>query len=220
MKKPLMDKLLKEVGDIGDRMYTGLPYATGGGVINVGVATPSSPDDSQNPDEFDQNASIDAGPDGYKNIESDTFKKFSATPNTTPDSPEMSYSPSIAGSETNINTKPQDAEPTQKPNVAIQPEDEVNVEKGIKDIKYNVTPDEVITGINAELKSAVFKRPDVAKASVIKNLKKDPKYYSKLKFLGMNTDLDESLNNKTPQEIAIIKIMRELAEKRKRNKWW
>ena len=127
MKKRLMDKLLKEVGDIGDRMMLGTPMTVGGGVVNVGVATPSSPDDSQNPDEFDQNAFLDAGPDGYKNIEAQ---------NIPPQSPELTYSPSIAGSASNINTKPQDAEPTQKPNVAIQPEDEVNVEKGIKDIKY------------------------------------------------------------------------------------
>ena len=212
-----MERLLNEVGDLGDRMMLGLPYTAGSGVINVGVPTPSSPDNKQNPDEFDTNGSVDGSPDAYKNIESDTFKKFSSAIDSTQTSPETSYAPSIAGSETNINTKPQDGEPTQKTNVAIQPEDEVNVEKGIKDIKYNVTPDEVIIGINAELRDMVFKRPDVAKALVIKNLKKDPKYYSKLKFLGMNDDtMDESYKSMNHQERVIADIIKDMKEKRRR----
>lgn len=219
MNKPLMNKLLQEVGDLGDRMILGTPHTAGGGVVNVGNATPSSPNNNQNSDEFDKNGSIDGAPDGYKNVESDAFKKFNASTDVTPQSPELSYSPSIAGSASDINTKPQDGEPTQKTNAAIQPEDEVNVEKGIRDIKYNVTPDEVITGINAELRDMVFKRPDVAKALVIKNLKRDSKYYSKLKFLGMNDDtMDESYKYMNRQERVIADIIKDMKEKRNKKR--
>ena len=51
MKKPLMEKLLKE-NDLGDRMMLGGSYTAGGGVINTGASTFSSPDSSQNPDAF------------------------------------------------------------------------------------------------------------------------------------------------------------------------
>jgi len=204
-----MDKLLKEVGDLGDRMMLGLPYTAGGGVINPGVDTFSSPDVSQNPDEFDTKGSIDGGPDAYKNVEdTDSQGPLSDSPN----SPELSYSPSVAGSATNINPNiPSDSKETApKYNKDLNP---YTNKDAIKDIKNKVTPDEVITGINAELRDMVFKRPDVAKSLVIKNLKKDPKYYSKLKFLNVDDKLDESFKYMTPQQIAIAKIVRNMKEK-------
>lgn len=175
MKKSLMDKLIKEVGDLGDRMYTGVSNMAGGSVVNTGYPTPSSPDNSQNPGNF-------------------------------------KYTPTIAGSATNINV----STPPEDPETPPEFQDLETTKKSIDAVKYKVTPDEIITGINAELKRMVFKRPDVAKTLVLNNLKKDPKYYSKLHFLDINDTMDESLNNKTPQEIAIIKIVRELAEKKKR----
>jgi len=202
MKKPLMAKLMKEVGDLGDRMMLGLPYTAGGGVINTGVSTFASPDVSQNPDEFDTKGFTDGGTDGYKNVE-DTDQKGS---------PELSFSPSIAGSATNINP----SVPGEKTKTIEN--DPYTTKKGIDSIKNKVTPDEIITGITAELRDMVFKRPDVAKAKVIKNLQSDPKFYSKLKFLNIDDKLDESLKYNTPQEIAIIKIMRDLAEKKARKR--
>lgn len=73
MKKPLMDKLLKEVGDMGDRMALGLSHTAGGSVVNPGVSTYSSPDASQNSGNFHG-----GNPESYK------------------------YSPSSAGSQTDI----------------------------------------------------------------------------------------------------------------------
>ena len=172
-----MDKLIKEVGDMGDRMMIGAPYTAGGGVINTGYPTPTSPDNSQKPESF-------------------------------------KYTPSLNGSQTNIDVKVPD-KTDELPNIAKQPENVIDTEKGIKAIKFKVTPDEVICGINAELENAVFKRPDVAKAEVIKNLKRDSKYYSKLKFLGIDDTVNEEFKGKTSQEIAIAKIMRELFEKKK-----
>jgi hypothetical protein len=202
MKKPLMAKLIKEVGDLGDRMMLGLPYTAGGGVINSGLDTFSSPEVTQDLDKFDTNGSIDGGPDAYKNME-DTDQKGS---------PELTFSPSIAGSATNINPAyPGDQNGSKSTNKDLNP---YTHKDAIQKLKYKVTPDEIITGITAELRDMVFKRPDVAKAKVIKNLQSDPKFYSKLKFLNIDDKLNESLKYNTPQEIAIIKIMRNLAEKK------
>ena len=66
--------------------------------------------------------------------------------------------------------------------------------RGVEQIKYKVTPDEVITGMDYEMKKLVLKDRQVARTNVVKNLKKDPKYYSKLHMLGVFPDeKDEAL---------------------------
>lgn len=60
--------------------------------------------------------------------------------------------------------------------------------KSIEQIKDKVTPDEVITGITYEMKKQVVKDKQKAKQLVVKNLNKDPKYYSKLHMLGIDVD--------------------------------
>jgi hypothetical protein len=82
--------------------------------------------------------------------------------------------------------------------------------KDVENIKYKVTPDEVIMGIDYEMKKLVLKDRQVAKAMVVKNLKKDPKYYSKLHMLGVYPDeKDEAL-----MEIMTILKARKYALKR------
>lgn len=53
----------------------------------------------------------------------------------------------------------------------------------INAIKGKVTPDEIIAGIDYELKRMVNKDKDAAKKIVVDNLKKDPKYYSSLNMI-------------------------------------
>ena len=66
--------------------------------------------------------------------------------------------------------------------------------RDVEQIKYKVTPDEVITGMDYEMKMFVLKDRQVARTNVVKNLKKDPKYYSKLHMLGVFPDeKDEAL---------------------------
>jgi len=82
--------------------------------------------------------------------------------------------------------------------------------KDVEQIKYKVTPDEVITGIDYEMKKLVLKDRQVAKANVVKNLKKDPKYYSKLHMLGVYPDeKDEAI-----MEVMTILKARKYALKR------
>lgn len=121
------------------------------------------------------------------------------------------FVPSIAGSQSNINVNiPDDSETTMEPTGSIK--------KDIDDIKYKVTPDDIIMGINAELRKMVFKRPDVAKQLVIQNLKNDPKYYKNLKFVGMDDadGIEECKKYMNDQEKAIFDIIREMKIKRNR----
>jgi hypothetical protein len=96
------------------------------------------------------------------------------------------------------------------------PEDFV---KDVNQIKYKVTPDEIITGIDYEMKKLVLKDKQVAKQNVVANLKKDPKYYSKLHMLDI-TDEPEQPDYRTPQEKAISEIMKDLHEKKKQRRNW
>jgi len=103
-------------------------------------------------------------------------------------------------------------------------------EKDVDAVKYTVTPDEVLCGIDYEMKKMVLKDKQVAKQNVVNNLKHDPQYYSKLKMLDIvdeepeqseksekpdnqpvNNELDEFY---TPQEKEIRGIMREMYKKR------
>lgn len=54
--------------------------------------------------------------------------------------------------------------------------------------KETPSPDEVVTGIKYELGQQIKKDKAKAKAEVLKNLKKDPKFYSSLKMLNVDDD--------------------------------
>lgn len=103
-----------------------------------------------------------------------------------------------------------------------EPSDKDITLKDINSIKNKVTPDEVYIGMKAELKKQTFKRKDIARKEVIKNLKQDPKYYSKLNHLGIDDDKkNENVNRKymTHQEKVITDILSDLQERKlkKRN---
>jgi len=70
----------------------------------------------------------------------------------------------------------------------INPIGQPPAEQDVSQIKYKVSPDEVLMGIEYEMKKQVDKNKNLAKEAVIKNLKKDPKYYSKLFMYDMNPD--------------------------------
>jgi len=86
-------------------------------------------------------------------------------------------------------------------------------DEDIKSIKSKVTPDEVITGLDYELKKMTFKNKSIAKEIVISNLKKDPTYYSKLHMLGMEDDLMTENTEKEKKE-AFESIFKELIDRR------
>jgi len=116
-------------------------------------------------------------------------------------SPEKFKYPQTAASASDITTPP----PDDYDNKAMQSRQDF--ESDVNAIKNVVTPDEVLAGMQYELKKMVFKRKDTAKQLVVANLKKDPKFYSKLHMM----QVDE---NGIRQE-AISDIIREM-KKRKR----
>jgi hypothetical protein len=60
--------------------------------------------------------------------------------------------------------------------------------RDVEQIKGKVTPDEVIMGVDYEMKKLVIKDKTMAKQMVVKNLQKDPTYYSKLHMMGIEPD--------------------------------
>lgn len=143
------------------------------------------------------------------------------------------YTPSIAGSASDISTPP----PEDYDNKSTY--DPSQYEKDVQDIKYKVTPDEVLAGLQYELKKMVYKRKDLAKELVVRNLKEDNKYYSKLHMLNIDDDdklpvkpsfmspeskaepynltaypMEETVDYRTPQEKEIANIIRDMAQKK------
>lgn len=115
-------------------------------------------------------------------------------------SPEKFKYPQTAASASDITT----TTPDQYDNTS--PQGREDFESDVDAIKNVVTPDEVLTGMQYELKKMVFKRKDVAKQLVVSNLKKDPKFYSKLHMM----QVDENGVRKE----AINDIIREMKKKK------
>lgn len=103
-------------------------------------------------------------------------------------------------------------------------QDPVDYNRGVNQIKDKVTPDEVLAGIDYEMKKLVLKDKNVAKQNVVKNLKEDPRYYSKLKMLdiddGKEEKKEEPVDYRTPQEKAIAEVMREMYKKKQERRNW
>ena len=58
-------------------------------------------------------------------------------------------------------------------------------DEDVKKLKKTVTPDEIIMGMDYELKRMFMKNKSKAREMVVKNLKRDPKYYSSLHMMGI-----------------------------------
>jgi hypothetical protein len=61
--------------------------------------------------------------------------------------------------------------------------------KDVEDVKTKVTPDDIIQGMQYELKKQIYKNKMVAKETVVQNLKENPRYYRDLGMLGMTPDM-------------------------------
>ncbi len=173
---------LQELGDLGDRMMQGLPFAQGGAVSGASdLSTFASPDVSQDPNHF----------------------------GTLTDKSKITVSAKDSMSKVT----------PFGPYTGQNPRDYVG---DVEQIKYKVTPDEVIMGIDYEMKKLVLKDKQVAKQNVVNNLKKDPQYYSKLHMLDITDEPEKSEepDYRTPQEKAIAEIMRNLHEAKKQRRNW
>jgi len=173
---------LQELGDTGDRMMQGLPYAQGGSVSGASdLSSFTSPDVTQDPNYFGTLTD-------KSKITADAKDSMSKI---TPFGPYTGQNPR-------------------------------DYVKDVEQVKYKVTPDEVIAGIDYEMKKLVLKDKQVAKQNVVNNLKKDPKYYSKLHMLDIQDgdSTNKEPDYRTPQEKAIAEIMRNLHEAKKQRRNW
>lgn len=94
-------------------------------------------------------------------------------------------------------------------------------QKDVEDVKTKVTPDDIIQGLQYELKKQIFKNKMVAKETVVQNLKENPRYYRDLGMMGMTPDMmDESATQKEQsmnenQKEKIGDIIRDMANQSK-----
>jgi len=100
-------------------------------------------------------------------------------------------------------------------------QDPKDFDRDVQSIKYKVTPDEVLTGIDYEMKKMVLKDKQVAKQNVVSNLKKDPQYYSKLKMLNIDENIKtETHDYRTSQEKAISEIINDMIKHKLNRRNW
>jgi hypothetical protein len=85
--------------------------------------------------------------------------------------------------------------------------DPAQYEKDVEVVKTKVSPDDVRTGMEYELKKMVFKNKMVAKETVVQNLKKNPRFYRDLGMMGMSDDM----MNEDKRTEEIVKIMKGMA---------
>jgi len=167
----IREKTLDELGDLGDRMQIGLPFAQGGAVGSANFDSYSSPESSQNPDQFNYPHS------------SDSVSNITLAP-------------------------PEDYDNSPKPQ---NPQD---FDRDVDAIKHVVTPDEILAGMQAELRKSVFKRKDAAKQKVVANLKKDPKYYSSLRCMGIEDNLEEKTTIKIDERQSRLNLLKKMEQDR------
>lgn len=77
-------------------------------------------------------------------------------------------------------------------------------DEDIAKLKKTVTPDEIMCGMDYELKAMFIKNKSLAKEIVVAKLKKDPVYYSQLHMMGIGgteEQLEEGNNPKLPTEL-------------------
>jgi hypothetical protein len=76
--------------------------------------------------------------------------------------------------------------------------------KDVEDVKTKVTPDDIIQGMQYELKKQIYKNKMVAKETVVQNLKENPRYYRDLGMLGMTPDMmNESVTGDINEKLEL-----------------
>lgn len=84
--------------------------------------------------------------------------------------------------------------------------------KDVDAIKDKVTPDDVITGLEYELKKQIYKNKMAAKETVVKKLKENPRYYRDLGMLGMTVDMMNETKNAVNQSEEIKNLLHRMAK--------
>ena len=175
---------------VKENSFDAAPGGSGGLSYGGSFGTPSGGNTTQNPDKF-------ASPHDHRGTNSPiTGSKLPDPPDRIPsDRASMGALKTPAVVSPDVNSDKQDSKVPLNPNHAYDSQ----VDK-IFSKKNTPSPDEIMTGLQYELSQMVKKDKAIAKQTVLKNLKTDPQYYSRLDMLNIDDDkmkVDESINNFT-----------------------
>jgi hypothetical protein len=84
--------------------------------------------------------------------------------------------------------------------------------KDVDVVKQKVSPDDIIQGMEYEMKKQIYKNKMSAKEAVIKNLKVNPRHYRDLDMLTGGADM---MNENSDQNQAINQILKDLQDQSK-----
>lgn len=156
------------------------------------------------------NSVQDQDSDGMEKVPLNTSGEPSKKPNTVSDQPDEEPYP-----DGETGQKPSKGEPLGRSGnvspggkyqnaVADKPVDpNTGIDKNVDQLfkkKITPTPDEILSALQYEMNQMVKKDKYIAKSIVLKNLKNDPKYYTRLNMLNIDDDkmkVDESTTAKT-----------------------
>jgi len=100
--------------------------------------------------------------------------------------------------------------------------------KDVDAVKQKVSPDDIIQGMEYEMKKQIYKNKMSAKEAVVKNLKVNPRYYRDLGMMGMTPDMmnesteplmleEEDLNEKLDLRRKEVTDRTRIVERRQRH---
>lgn len=101
----------------------------------------------------------------------------------------------------------------------LNPEHEYDTQVDKLFVKKNTpSPDEIMAGMQAELGKMVKKDKAIAKQEVLKNLKSDPQYYSRLGMLNIDDDKMKVPENKETTVSKTKAVLDEMIANSKKNR--
>jgi hypothetical protein len=114
-------------------------------------------------------------------------------------SPDVSQNPNLFANSNNNKAVNQNSNTVKDAPNKVSTDQQVNA---LFSKKETPTPDEIVTGIKYELGQQIKKDKAMAKDTVLKNLRKDPKFYTSLKMMNIDDKsmVDNMTENKHPND--------------------
>ena len=168
---------------------------------NTASGSAATPEMKDRPDRTGNNQGID-GTDSRKNTVKTGYPDGKIV-NTSDDGTTDNDGEGVAGQKMgNKITSPAGAADNAQSEKPLNPDQQFDpqVDQLFKGKKQTPSPDEIMSALQYELSQMVKKDKAIAKQTVLKNLKTDPHYYSKLNMLNIddkNMKVDESTFSKT-----------------------
>ena len=126
-------------------------------------------------------------------------------------SPDVSQNPNLFANSNNNKAVNQNSNTVKDAPNKVSTDQQVNA---LFSKKETPTPDEIVTGIKYELGQQIKKDKAMAKDTVLKNLRKDPKFYTGLKMMNITDKdmVDNMTENKNPNSQGDLQVYNKLKE--------